>query len=87
MFYCDKCGLCCRSIGSNELYAFLDRGDGICMYYDENSRLCSIYWMRPDICNVDRMYEMNFSSVMTLEEYYRINYEACNSLKRKQNNN
>lgn len=51
MFICDKCGLCCMKIGESPIYSFLDRGDGICKYFDYDTKLCSIYDERPVMCN------------------------------------
>lgn len=81
MFLCDKCGLCCRNIGLSPLYLDFDRGDGVCMYYDDNTRLCTIYDKRPLLCNVDKMFDVYFSDKMTRKEYYELNYEACKKLK------
>ena len=83
MFICDCCGLCCKNVSVSPLYSDLDRGDGICRNFDCETNLCKIYDFRPERCNVDRMYEVYFSDIMTKEEYYKINYEACNKLKRK----
>ena len=81
MFYCDKCGLCCRKVYKSEMYQHLDRGDGICYYLDEKNNLCTIYDDRPWICNVDIMYEKMFFDSGSKEEYYLQNYYACNCLK------
>ena len=83
MFQCDKCGLCCQQVGQSELYAWLDRGDGVCKYYDEQTKLCSRYDTRPLICNVDKAYQEYFKDEMSLEEYYMLNYKACQILKEK----
>ena len=45
MFNCNKCGLCCQNL--NEYYLDLDRGDGVCRYFNEKTRLCDIYEKRP----------------------------------------
>ncbi len=79
MFQCDKCGMCCRNLQLSELYSDLNRGDGICKYLEGN--LCSIYENRPLKCRVDDSYEIYFKSVMTREEYDRMNQEACELLK------
>ena len=81
MFYCDCCGLCCMNLSKSEIYSDLDRGDGICKYFDMDSKLCTIYEERPEKCNVDKMYNNFFRYKMTIEEYYRLNYKACNELK------
>ena len=81
MFKCDQCGLCCRSLKGNSLYADLDRGDGVCKYLKGN--LCSIYEQRPLFCRVDDCYELFFKDQYTREEFYEKNYEICRYLKTK----
>ncbi len=80
MFECENCGCCCRNLDKNNLYASLDRGDGVCRYLREND--CSIYEDRPLLCRVDESYELLFSNVMAKEEYYRMNKQACERLRR-----
>lgn len=82
MFKCDKCGLCCKSLAGNPIYAELDRGDGICKYLNDKN-LCSIYNERPTLCRVDEAYNLYFKNCMTLEDYYNENYKVCNMLKSK----
>ncbi len=82
MFKCDCCGLCCMNLAESDLYADLDRGDGICKYFIEETKLCSIYLSRPDKCNIDKMYEIYFRNYVSLEEYYHMNYESCSLLKK-----
>ena len=84
MFKCDCCGLCCMNLNKSQIYEDLDRGDGICIYFDINSKLCTIYDERPEKCSVDKTYERFFKDKMTLEEYYQLNYEACNELKKEE---
>lgn len=81
MFCCDKCGECCRNLDKSELYADLDRGDGICRYLVGN--LCSIYSTRPLLCRVDESYQLFFKNRYTLEEYYKMNHEACDKIKKQ----
>jgi Fe-S-cluster containining protein len=79
-FPCTRCGLCCRRVGSHDLYKHLDRGDGVCRNLIEASSLCSIYEQRPLSCNIDAMYDAYFSKLMTREDYYATNIRACNIL-------
>ena len=81
MFACDKCGMCCRNLNRSPLYIDLDRGDGTCVYLDEITNLCRIYSRRPEKCNVDLIYEKYFKEVISLEEFYMLNYEACKDYK------
>lgn len=83
MFKCDCCGLCCCNLDKSDIYQDLDRGDGICKFFDENTRLCKIYINRPLKCRVDEMYEDYFKEEMSLEEFYKLNYEACEKLKKE----
>lgn len=81
MFECKKCGECCRNLHLSETYADLDRGDGVCKYLKAN--LCSIYEDRPLKCRVDEAYNTYFKSKMSLEIYYKLNYEICEKLIKK----
>lgn len=81
MYSCKKCGCCCSNVGNSEIYSDLDRGDGKCRYFDESTKLCTIYENRPLKCNVDKTYDFYFKDKITKEEYYKMNYEACRKLK------
>lgn len=85
-FKCSRCGLCCKNIGVSRLYADLNRGDGICKFFDQNSSLCTIYENRPLICNVDAMYTTYFADKMSKSEFYELNYAGCQVLKQLQKN-
>ncbi|MBQ8614511.1 MAG: YkgJ family cysteine cluster protein [Ruminiclostridium sp.] len=80
MFNCDMCGKCCQNLRLSPLYAELDDGTGKCRYLEGN--LCSIYETRPLLCRIDESYDAFFKGKMTKEEYYRLNYEACEKLKK-----
>ncbi len=79
MFECNKCGMCCRNLQNSVLYDELNRGDGICRYL--NGNLCSIYEERPLICRVDDFYNVYLKDEISLLDYYKLNYDACNMLK------
>jgi Fe-S-cluster containining protein len=83
IFDCDKCGRCCQIVGQSDSYKDLDRGDGICKYYDDDSRLCTIYKNRPLRCNIDAYYNKYLKDVFPIEVYYQLNYDICKKLKRK----
>lgn len=57
----------------------------MCKYYDEKKKLCSIYYERPIICNVDQFYEARLEGAVEREIYYRSNYAVCEKLKRSIN--
>jgi Fe-S-cluster containining protein len=56
-----------------------DSGNGVCIYLKDN--LCSIYEIRPDICNVHKMYSLYFKKHMTQKEYLRKNMDACRKIQ------
>lgn len=82
MFKCNQCSECCRNLNKSELYAQLDRGDGVCRHLDGNA--CSIYEDRPLLCRIDEGYNAYFKYTYSLEEYYRLNYEVCKKLQTKE---
>lgn len=65
-FKCDGCGLCCKAIN--------------CKHLTEDNK-CSIYDTRPDICNVDKGYDMYFKDKMSKLVWYALNYKACDDMK------
>ena len=65
------------------MYKDLDRGDGTCIFYNEETKLCTIYESRPIICNIEKAYEVYFLNEIEKGEYYRLNYEVCKKLKEK----
>ncbi len=83
MFPCTMCGVCCQNISEIEELKEYDLGNGVCKYYDEISRECKIYDNRPDICNIEKMYESVYSKNYTKEKFYRLNAQVCNLLQEK----
>ncbi|HPY40866.1 MAG TPA: YkgJ family cysteine cluster protein [Thiolinea sp.] len=81
VFPCNRCGACCRNVHLAAETQFLDRGDGCCQHYDDNSKQCTIYADRPSICRVDEQYIINYQSLLTWESFVEINVKACNQLK------
>lgn len=51
------------------------------MYYEELSKGCSIYADRPDICRVDKMYNLRYSHLYNWDEFIRINLHVCTNLE------
>lgn len=82
MFRCDRCGICCQHIDLIPQLKEFDSGNGRCIHLLENN-LCEIYFERPDICNVEKMYELYFKDSISEDEYIRQNFDACNELKSK----
>jgi len=63
------------------MYKDLDRGDGACKFL--NGTLCAIYESRPHLCWVDESYEKIFSGKISREDFYKLNYQGCKTLKEK----
>lgn len=86
MFICDKCGLCCMHIDESTINENLNRGDGVCRYFDEKTLLCKIYSGRPIFCNVDKFYDEYLSLQCSRDEFYSANYELCKIFKERYGN-
>lgn len=80
-FHCSQCGECCRHINLVPQLAEFDQGNGVCINLRGNK--CAIYENRPEICNVDLMYEKYFASTFSREEFYALNEVACRELSAK----
>ncbi|HAY5018302.1 MULTISPECIES: YkgJ family cysteine cluster protein [Acinetobacter] len=80
-FPCTQCGACCRHVNLSELTKHLDRGDGICHHYDLDSKLCSIYERRPEICRIDTFYQKHLKEQFTWNEFVELNLIACKQLE------
>ena len=81
MFPCSGCGLCCQNISNVAELQKFDLGNGICIHYDGFKNECKIYNERPDICKVDKMFELQYKAYFTKEEFYIENAKVCNSLQ------
>lgn len=79
-FPCTACGKCCRNVGQSEQTAFLDRGDGVCYHFNEQTNLCSIYENRPLVCRVEEYYKTYLSDIYEWDEFVKINLEICEKL-------
>ena len=80
-FHCSMCGACCRNLHRfGNLYADLDQGNGVCRYYDQKSKLCSIYAIRPIKCRIVESYSQ-YASHFTWEEYFEMTQQGCKLLK------
>ena len=85
IFPCSTCGLCCQNISSvKELYHF-DLGNGVCQYLNNKDNSCQIYESRPDICRIDKMFEVKYKEYFTQENFYIENAKVCNDLQKKYN--
>jgi len=62
---------------------FLNRGDGICKYFDMSNYLCSIYKIRPEICRVDVQYQKNYKQLYSWDEFVKLNLKICAKLEEK----
>lgn len=81
-FNCTRCGACCRHLEQFfGQYAELDRGDGVCRYYDAGQKLCSIYESRPQKCRIDESYELLYKDAMSRQQYYSLTEEGCRKLQ------
>ena len=84
-FNCDRCGLCCRSIGGIPQLKQFDRGDGVCCHLTD-ANLCDMYESRPEVCNVEKMYS-RFAAEMSMDEYLLMMEASCECLKNNYSQN
>lgn len=80
-FPCTQCGLCCRNVHLAQQTQYLDRGDGACRHYSDAGKQCLIYETRPDICRVDRQYQMNYAQTFSWEAFVEANLGVCRQLQ------
>ena len=52
------------------------------MVYRDIIKNQSDYERRPDKCNVDKTYDIHYKYIMSRDQYYELNYEACRLLKK-----
>lgn len=79
-FPCNQCGACCKSIRLSKITNWLDRGDGVCKYFDENQNTCTIYDNRPEVCNVQKMYEKHYAKQFSWDDFVILNQTSCEVL-------
>lgn len=64
-------------------FPFQVTATGACEKYDAESKLCTVYETRPDVCRVDVVYDRVYKHAMSRQEYYRLDEAACESLQRE----
>ena len=77
---CAICGKCCRKVGSSVETQFLDRGDSVCRYLNEQTNFCKIYQDRPIVCRVEDYYKAYLSDKIKWIDFIEINVKICNEL-------
>lgn len=87
IFPCSKCGICCQNITGIEELESYDMGNGTCKYFDISSDMCTIYDTRPNICRIDKMFDLKYKKSFSKLEFYNLNAKACNELQEKFNLN
>lgn len=83
MFPCSNCGLCCRNIDKVQELREFDMGNGTCRYLDIIANSCTIYDTRPDICNIEKMFEKEYKAQFGKKEFYSLNASICNHLQQE----
>jgi Fe-S-cluster containining protein len=83
MFPCTACGLCCQNISTVDELKKFDLGNGTCKHYNIIDNNCKIYDTRPDICRIDKMYEIKYNNYFTKKDFYIENAKVCNQLQEK----
>lgn len=84
-FPCSSCGLCCQNIQNIKELKDFDNGSGICIKFDILNHTCSIYETRPEVCRVEKMYELYYAHQFSKHEFYVQNSLICNYLQDQKN--
>lgn len=79
-FPCTSCGKCCRRVNLSEHTAYLDRGDGVCRHFNDDTNLCLIYDDRPLICQIENYYKKHLAEHIAWDNFVRLNLEICKKL-------
>lgn len=79
-FPCTSCGECCRHISHIPDLKSFDNGEGVCIHLLADNR-CSVYSQRPDICNINKMYLIDYAKKIDQDEFLRLNAIACNEMQ------
>ena len=85
-FKCTRCGLCCKNIRGIPECEHLDDGTGVCKYYDDTKKECTIYEFRPVICNIEKLYYKSYKNKMTWDQFLEDNYNGCKILQELEKN-
>lgn len=64
----------------SELTTYLDRGDGVCRHFDEQTNLCGIYAEKPLVCRVEDYYKTHLSHIYEWNEFVKLNLDICQKL-------
>jgi Fe-S-cluster containining protein len=83
MFPCTGCGLCCQNIATVKELKEFDLGNGVCKFFDIKTNNCMIYESRPDICKVDKMFNIKYNNEFSKKEFYKLNAKVCNDIQEK----
>ena len=78
-FKCTSCGACCIMAG--KLGLMPSKIDGSCIHLNNNNQ-CDIYEIRPEVCNVKRMYKKRVKNglKMSYKEYCIVSSKLCNTM-------
>ena len=81
-FPCTSCGLCCKNLGLSSEASKLNRGDGTCLHFDDNTNLCLIYEDRPLVCRVEDYYTKYLSETFKWDDFVALNLKVCETLQK-----
>ncbi len=82
-FPCAACGVCCRRVHTVNFEHTLNRGDGVCINFVEETNKCSIYAQRPEFCNIAAYYDRHYAEVMSWSAFVQLNLQVCEMLKKQ----
>ena len=76
---CNCCGECCKHVDKVPQLLGFDRGNGVCKFLSKENK-CSIYKIRPNVCNGKYVYE-NYFQYMSVKDFHKMIHKICDMLK------
>jgi Fe-S-cluster containining protein len=82
-YKCEDCGACCRFGNTARFDPSMVDEHGNCKNLDMETKLCKDYENRPDFCNVNKWYEVNFKDKgVSYEDYIKDQREGCDVMRK-----
>lgn len=61
-------------------FPFLFTPEGRCSKLADDNKTCTVYESRPDICNVEKMFDKYYEGKIDKQSYYLSSAMACNKI-------
>lgn len=80
---CESCGAqCCKNWNLIRFDPSIVDKNGICIYLDQKTNLCTIYDTRPDFCRFYRYYYQTLADKISVERFHYLAKLGCDIVKK-----